>query len=154
MHSLKHNKKPRRLRKGVAAAEMAVVSPLLMLLLLAAIDVGQYANVGQVVSNASRVGARAAARNDTANTSSVEAAVRTYIAENYPSVSASALTAASNINVSGGTGPVPGGDLSSLDEGAPITVTVSLQFDTVRWLNGIATLGGRTITATTLMRRE
>ena len=154
MTLINRNKKSIERRRGVAAAEMAVVSPLLMLLLLAAIDVGQYANVGQVVSNASRIGARTAVRNDTADTSSVEAAVRTYIAENYPNVSAGAISSAASINVSGGTGPISGGALSSQAEGSSITVTVSLQFDTVRWLNGITSLGGRTITASTLMRRE
>ena len=40
--------------------EFAVVAPLLFALLMGAIDVGQYVNVGQTVSDASREGAHVA----------------------------------------------------------------------------------------------
>jgi Flp pilus assembly protein TadG len=59
------NRKPRALksllRNGIAAVECAIVAPLLVLLLLGAIDLGQYVNVYQKVSDASRAGARIAA---------------------------------------------------------------------------------------------
>ena len=45
-------------RSGVAAVECALAAPVLMLLVLGAIDIGQYANVHQKVSDASREGVR------------------------------------------------------------------------------------------------
>ena len=62
-------------RKGVATVELALTVPILLILLLGAIDTGQYANVYQTVSNASREGARVAARGGTFNVSAVEASV-------------------------------------------------------------------------------
>ena len=47
----------RRDRGGSAAVECAIVAPLLTLLVLGTIDVGQYANVYQKVSDASARGA-------------------------------------------------------------------------------------------------
>ena len=77
----KTRKRRRFDRRGSAAVECAFVAPLLTLLVLGAIDVGQYANVYQKVSDASRAGARFAVRYETQNTSAVEAAVRTYLSD-------------------------------------------------------------------------
>jgi Flp pilus assembly protein TadG len=68
-------------RSAVAAVECAIVLPLLTLLVLGAIDVGQFANVYQKVSDASREGARAAARYGTETTSQVKSTVMSYLAE-------------------------------------------------------------------------
>ena len=71
-------------RQGSACVELAVLSPLLVLLLLGIIDGGQFVNVGQTVSNASREGARIAAKQSTANVSTVQTAVLNYVTGLYP----------------------------------------------------------------------
>jgi Flp pilus assembly protein TadG len=77
------NRKPPGLasssRHGIAAVECAFVAPLLTLLVLGAIDVGQYANIYQKVSDASREGARAAVRTQTLTTSQVNTDVMNYL---------------------------------------------------------------------------
>ena len=55
-------------RTGAAVVECATVAPLLTLLLLGAIDMGQFANTYQKISHASREGARVAAQHDTTTT--------------------------------------------------------------------------------------
>ena len=50
----------RKNRKGISTVEFAIVSPVMMLLLLGAIDAGQLVNVWHKVDNASREGARMA----------------------------------------------------------------------------------------------
>ena len=63
-------------RRGVAAVELAVVSPVLLLTAIGIIDVGQFVSVGQIVNNASREGARVAIRSETEWGSEVEAAIQ------------------------------------------------------------------------------
>jgi Flp pilus assembly protein TadG len=139
------------LRGGTAAVECAIVLPLLTLLVLGAFDVGQYANVYQQVSDASRFGARLAARHDTPAVSSVESAVRTYLQE----VSSAALGSAAQITVTNGTGnSVPAGNLNQIATGSQVIVTVKIQYDPVRWIDGFKGLDGLEITSTTRMRRE
>jgi Flp pilus assembly protein TadG len=52
-------KRPRDRQRGVAAVEFALVLPLLLTLVLGAIDWGWYFFVDQLVTNAAREGARA-----------------------------------------------------------------------------------------------
>ena len=73
-------------RRGAAAVECAIIAPLMTLLLLGAIDVGQFANVYQKVSDASRHGARVASRYGTTTTGQVEAAVMDYLEQACPNV--------------------------------------------------------------------
>jgi Flp pilus assembly protein TadG len=142
-------------RDGTAAVECAIVVPLLTLLVLGALDVGQYANVYQKVSDASRAGARIAARHSTQTTSAVESAVRNYLQEVSSGSSSSALASAAQITVTDGAGnSVPGGNLEQFPTGSQLTVRVSLQYDPVRWISGFKGLDGMDITATTVMRRE
>jgi Flp pilus assembly protein TadG len=143
------------LYRGTAAVECAIVLPLLTLLVLGAIDVGQYGNVYQKVSDASRAGARVAARHDTAATSSVESAVRDYLREVSPGTSGSTLASAVQVTVTDGTGnSVPAGNLSQVASGSQLSVSVRVQYDPVRWINGFKGLDGSEIASTTLMRRE
>jgi Flp pilus assembly protein TadG len=135
--------------------ECAVLTPLLTLLLLGAIDVGQYANVHQKVSDASRAGARLAARHDAATTSEVQAVVMSYLAESSPGVPSPTLAAATVVEVTDSSGGViPGGNIKSVSAGAGIKVRVALQYDSVRWLGIVTHLDGSTVEAATMMRRE
>ena len=126
-------------RNGIAAVECAVVAPLLTLLVLGAIDVGQYANVCQKISDASREGARVAARHEKA----------------APGTSPSTFASAAQVVVTDAFGKaIPGGDLTQIATGSQVNVRVTLEYDPVRWHSGFKGLNGRQIATTTMMRRE
>jgi Flp pilus assembly protein TadG len=145
----------RRTRKGAAAVECALVAPVLTLLVLGGIDVGQYANVYQKVSDASRAGARVAARYTTTTTSQVQTAVLDYLEQTSPNVPAATLAGATTVTITDGNGnAIAGGNLSGMATGSAIRVRVMLQFDPVRWVSGISELSGSQIATTTTMRRE
>lgn len=144
-----------RTRKGVAAVECAIVVPFLVVLVLGAVDVGQYANVYQKISDASREGARVAARYDTATQSQVEAAVLAYLQQAFPNVPSSTLASAANVTVSDAYGSsIPSGDMTSVASGSQLNVTVTLHFDLIRWISHVQFLSGKDVTVTTKMRRE
>lgn len=142
-------------RRAVAAVEFALVAPLLVLVVLGTIDVGQYVNVGQVVNNASREGARHACREDVTTVSEVTTKVQNYMASAFPNVSSTDLNAALTVTVRDENNAViPSGDLTNISSGSGVSVQVALQYEPVRWLNGFISLSGTSSTTTTLMRRE
>jgi Flp pilus assembly protein TadG len=102
------------------------------------IEYGRMVMVYQVITNASREGARAGVL-DGATTSSVTTAVNNY------------LTAGA---VSGATVTVSPNPPTSAAYGDPVTVTVSIPFSQVSWLPSPMYLGSRTLSAATAMRRE
>jgi len=128
----------RKRRRGAAAVEFAVVAPVFFLLVFGMIEFGRMVMVQQVITNGSREGARIAVL-DGATTAEVTAAVTGYLQ--------SAGIAGGNVTVS----PDPP---SSAGYGEPVTVTVSVPFDQVSWLPSPIFLGGSTMTATSVMRRE
>ena len=143
-----------RARRGAAAVECAIIAPLLALLVLGAIDVGQFANVYQKVSDASREGARVAARFGTASTAQVEAAVMDYLEQATPNIAPATLDAATTVTVSGSDGTTISGSLAAVPSGSQIRVQVTMQFDPVRLISGISELDGSEVTTTTMMRRD
>ena len=86
-------------RRGAAVVEFAVVSPLLFLLVMGAIDVGQFVNVSQTVSDASREGARLAAQNEMTSSSAIENVVLEYLEDSFPHVSAAAIGTACRVTI-------------------------------------------------------
>jgi Flp pilus assembly protein TadG len=138
-------------RTGAAAVEAAIVIPLIALILLGSIDVGQSVYVAQVVNEASREGARQACRFDTQSESEVRATVLRFVENSFSGISDSAVDI--NFSDAGGNG-IASGNLSSVATGSPISVQVSLDYDAVRWTPGFLGLGARSIATTTTMRRE
>jgi Flp pilus assembly protein TadG len=130
----------RRNRRAAAAVEFAVVAPVFFLLVFGMIEYGRMVMVQQVITNASREGARQAVL-DGATYAEIDSTVDTYL------TSASINAASATVTVS----PDPPTDA---EFGDPITVTVSIPFDQVSWLPSPMYLGGQTLTATTVMRRE
>lgn len=146
---------PRRARrKGAATVELAIVSPLLLLFLLGIIDAGQYANTYQTISNASREGARVAARSRTNSTAEVETAVIDYLAGAFPKLSDQELASAVSVSVSNTATKLSGSDLESLLVGTAVEVGVSMNFAAVRFIPGLRQLDSRTLATSTIMRRE
>lgn len=141
-------------RRGVAAVEFAVAAPVLILLLLGAIDLGQFINVGQVISNSSRVGVRRAIRFDTKNVEEVRTEVLDYLEDYLSGVNRSTIDNALTVNVTNSSGTaMSGADLGTLASGTEIRVQVSFNYSSVRWLSGFTGLNNRNLGATSMMRR-
>ncbi|MHC4400368.1 MAG: TadE/TadG family type IV pilus assembly protein [Planctomycetota bacterium] len=128
----------RRNRRGAAAVEFAIVAPVFFLLVFGMIEFGRMVMVQQVITNGSREGARLAVLDGT-TTGEVVTAVAGYLE--------SSAVAGASVSVS----PDPP---STAGFGEPVSVVVSIPFDQVSWLPSPMFLGGRTLTATTVMRRE
>jgi Flp pilus assembly protein TadG len=109
-----------------------------LLMVFGMIEYGRMVMVYQVLTNASREGARAAVL-DGATTSSVQTAVQSY------------MTAAM---ISGATVTVAPNPPSNAEYGDPVTVTVSIDFNQVSWLPSPMYLGGKSLSSATVMRRE
>ena len=128
----------RKNRRGAAAVEFAVVAPLFFLMVFGMIEFGRMIMVQQIITNASREGARMAVL-DGATTTSVQTAVQNY------------LQGATVGNAQVTVNPDPP---SSAGYGEPVTVTVSVNFNQVSWLPSPMFLGGQALSAATVMRRE
>lgn len=128
----------RRKRLGAAVVEFAIVAPLFFLLVFAMIEYGRMVMVSQLITNASREGARQAVL-DGATNADVENAVNDFL-ETSSIQGADVDTIPSNV--------------STADNGDAITVSVSINFDQISWLPSPMYLGGQEIKASTVMRRE
>ena len=118
--------------------EFAVIAPVFFLLVFGMIEFGRMVMVQQVITNASREGARRAVL-DGATTPGVEAAVNNYL---------------SSSNINNATIDVDPDPPSNAGYGEPVTVTVTVGFDEVSWLPTPMFLGGTAMSASTVMRRE
>jgi Flp pilus assembly protein TadG len=127
----------REQRRGAAAVEFAVVAPVFILLVLGMLEYGRMIMVQQVITNASREGARRAVL-DGATVESVTAAMTSYL--NGGTVSGATLTITP--------------DPATATAGTGITVKVSVDYSKVQWLPFTMFLGAAKLEATTTMRRE
>jgi Flp pilus assembly protein TadG len=128
----------RRNRRAAAAVEFAIVAPIFLLMVFGMIEYGRMVMVYQILTNASREGARSAVL-DGATTDSVTTSVTAYLTQAM---------------LTGATVTVAPNPPSNAEYGDPVTVTVSVPFNQVSWLPSPMYLGGKTLTSTTVMRRE
>jgi Flp pilus assembly protein TadG len=128
----------RRRRRGAAVVELAVTTPVLFLMVFGMIDVGRAVMVQNLLTNAARDGARSAVL-DGATAAEIETRVTDYLS-------------ASSVN--GASATVSPSPLSAADLGDPVSVTVSVPFDSVSWLPSSMYFQGATLEATVVMRRE
>jgi Flp pilus assembly protein TadG len=107
------------------------------------IEIGRAVMVQQVLTNASREGARIAVLDSPTPThDTVVTAVRTYLQNGGVAGSAATVTITPNEPTSAGYGQ-------------PVTVTVQVSFSSVSWLPTPMFLGSSSkLTASTVMRRE
>jgi Flp pilus assembly protein TadG len=124
-------------RRGAAATEFAIVAPVFFLMIIGFIEFGRALMVQQVLINASRVGARQATTAG-ATTGQVQAAVQAYT--NGVAVNGVVVTVS----------PEP----STAAAGATITVNASVPFSSVSWMKSAWFLGGKTLKASSQMRKE
>jgi Flp pilus assembly protein TadG len=126
-----------RWRRGAAVTEFAIVAPVFFLMIVGFLEFGRALMVQQVLINASRVGARQASTT-AATLAEVEAAVEEY--------TSGVAVPAVDVSVT----PDP----SAATPGTTITVTTSVAFGDVSWMTSPWFLGGKTLTATSQMRKE
>jgi Flp pilus assembly protein TadG len=124
-------------RRGVAATEFAIVAPVFFLMVIGFIEFGRALMVQQVLINASRVGARMASTTG-ATSSGVQSAVQGYT---------------SSVAVPGVTVSVSP-DPATATAGTTIFVTTTVPFSSVSWMSSPWFLGGKTLTASSQMRKE
>lgn len=141
-------------RRGAAVVEFAVLSPVLVFLILGGIDMGQFINTGQVVSNASRIGVRKASQFESKNTSVVVNEVVDYISEHVPGLSRTTIANATTVTVKANGATISGAPLALVPSGQRLDVSVSFNYASVRWFPGLSALNGRVLPATSTMRRE
>ena len=130
-------KRPHR-RSGAAAVEFAFVAPVFVLMLLGAIELSRGMMVQQIITNATRQGAREAALPE-ATIDSVKSQVADFLA------GSSIPVALNNITVD----PDP----ATAFKNEQITVTVEVAYDDVSWIPG-SYLQGKKLRAFTRMRSE
>ena len=128
----------RKQRRAAAVVEFAIVAPLFFLLVFGMIEYGRMVMVQQIITNASREGARRAVL-DGATATEVQNEVDDFLAQS---------------SISGADVTVIPADPATAAFGEPITVTVSIDFVEVSWLPSPMYLGGQEMTASTSMRRE
>lgn len=134
----------RKHRRGAAAVEFAIIAPIFFLLILGMIEVGRGVMVQQIITNASREGARLAvlpgstssevtARvDDILNSSGIDSATTQILDENGSPI-----------------------DPQSSGYGEVIKVVVTVPFSSVSWLPGSDRyLADADLTAVTVMRGE
>jgi Flp pilus assembly protein TadG len=136
-----------RKRRGAAAVEFAIIAPLFFLLVFGMIEFGRMVMVQQILTNASREGARKAVLDG-----STTADVVNTVVKNLSDAKITATTSNITINPS---------NPATANYGDPITVTISIPFSQVSWLPAPMMLSflpnGQTditLTAATVMRRE
>ncbi len=119
--------------------EFALIAPVFFLMILGMIEFGRAVMVQQVITNASREGARVAVLDGSSN-SEVMSSVDTYL---------------EIARISGAEITIDPTEPSSAGYGDPVTVTVAIPFSQVSWLPTPMLIGGGTeLTASTVMRRE
>jgi Flp pilus assembly protein TadG len=124
-------------RRGIATVEFAIIAPLFFLLVLGCIELGRALMVQQILTNASRAGARNAVTLAGTESSAITAA------EDFAD---GASVAAVDVAVS----PPP----QNASAGDMITVTVTVPYDEVTWVPAPWFMGGKTLSATSVMRKE
>ena len=124
-------------RRGASAVEFAIVAPVFIMLVIGMIEVGRAMMVQQVLTNASRVGARQAVMLTSSSSETITAA------NDY----------AEGVGVDGISVTVSP-DPASAATGSEVTVTTSIGYASVSWLPAPWFMGGKTLTASSVMRKE
>jgi Flp pilus assembly protein TadG len=118
--------------------EFAIVAPIFFLVVLGMVEFGRMVMVQQVITNAAREGARVAVL-DNCTTQRVGDKVSEYLGAS---------------RIAGATVEVNPDPPSTAGFDEPVTVTVRIDFARVSWLPSPFFLGGRTLEASAIMRRE
>ncbi len=130
----------RRNRQGAAAVEFAVIAPVFFLMLFGMIEFGRAIMVQQILTNASREGARVAVLDSPTPTAGlVNTTVTNYL---------------HNAGISGATVTMDPAEPTTAGYGESVTVTVQIPYRSVSWLPPILLGTNTNLRAGTVMRRE
>ena len=125
-------------RNGAAAVEFAVVAPLLFAIVLGLVEFGRAIMVEQTLVASACEACRLAVL---AGSTKQDVIDRATASLNAAGISSFTITMS----------PDPP---SSASEGTPVTVTIKVSFNNVTWLPVPIYLGGKNLTASSVMRRE
>ncbi len=128
----------RRGRRGAAMVEMAIMLPLLILFIFGQIEMARLGMAEQLLTAAAREGARTAVI-DGSTQADVQARVN-------------AMLSGSGINV-GTVTPTPSNWATS-PAGTSVTVTLTVPYSTVKWINAPVYLNINNLTASATMSSE
>ncbi|NQU24217.1 MAG: pilus assembly protein [Candidatus Nealsonbacteria bacterium] len=128
----------RRRRRGAFLVEFAVVAPVFFLLVFGMLEFGRMVMVQQILTNASREGARRAVLEQSTK-ADVENTIAVFL---------------DNQSVSGATVTVTPDPLTSVGFGDPVSVVVSVPYSQVSWLPTPGFLGAKQLTAQSVMCGE
>ncbi len=137
VHQVRRRRLVRTGRHGAAAVEFAIVAPLFFMLIIGCIEFGRALMVQQVLTNSSRVGARRAITLNATESEAITAASE---------FAAGAAVTGATVSVAPDPGAAAAGDM--------ISVTVSVPFNNVSWIPAPWFMGGATLDATSVMRKE
>ncbi len=136
-----------RCQKGVAAIEFAIVLPLLMMIIFGIIEFGLLMYDKQVITNASREGARIGISDGVVSDAEIKDVVANYVANNL-------ITFGSSISPDTTIDPDEA-TRSVMDFGADVTVTVTYDYDFLMLPNFVADFAGvQTLATTTVMKMQ
>jgi Flp pilus assembly protein TadG len=130
----------RRTRAGATVVEMAFTLPIFLLMGMAILEFGRGFMVQQMVTNASREGARHAVLPNTTN-SEVVTKVRDYLATGSINPQVVQVTVTPN-------------NLQAATTGTQVRVGVRVQYNDVAWLPAGWFLQGASLASETVMRHE
>ena len=134
----------RKHRRGAAAVEFAIIAPLFFLLILGMIEIGRAVMVQQIITNASREGARLAVLPDENNTNVINRVDDILTDSGIPGATTEILSEFDS--------PI---NIQDAGYGDVIKVRVSVPFSDVSWLPGSEKyMGNSTLSAITVMRGE
>ena len=123
-------------REGAAAVEAALLTPLLLIVALGVIDVGQFIVVKQNLSSAARIGARQAARDASVDTQIVETVVAEFFTQTFPVIESDDISSAVAVEIFDSDGnSITGDELGQFETGELINVQVTVDFSKIQWLN-------------------
>jgi Flp pilus assembly protein TadG len=125
-------------RRGSAAVEFALVAIPFLLLVFTMVEFGRYVMIYQILTDASREGARQAVV-ESATPSQVETAVQNLL---------------NQCTLSEATVDVSPDDFTNLWLGDPVTVTVSVSYGDVSWISPLWIAGSPTLSASSTMYVE
>jgi Flp pilus assembly protein TadG len=137
-----------RCQKGVAAIEFAIVLPLLMMIVFGIIEFGLLMYDKQVITNASREGARIGISDVVVSDAEIEAVVANYVANNLITFGSTPTPPVTTIDPDEAT-------RTGMDFGEDVTVTVTYDYDFLMLPNFVADFAGvQTLATTTVMKMQ
>ncbi len=129
----------RRGEKGGAVVEMAVIMPILFMFLFGIVEFGRIMMVSHSLNNAARAGARVAVLPGATN-AAVVAAITNELAGTGLTMDSYQLSPE---------------DVSAAERDDPITVRVTINYDSITWVAGFFPgLSGTQLHGTVIMRKE